>query len=61
MGRLIPAGTGARKYSGYGIKVAEIPGFLQPSTENNADAESADEEADANVGIADAGEAQSEE
>ncbi len=27
MGRLIPAGTGARKYSGYGMKVADLPQF----------------------------------
>jgi DNA-directed RNA polymerase subunit beta' len=61
MGRLIPAGTGARKYSGYGIKMAEIPGFLQPSTEGDGDTESADEGADSNVTIADGGEAHSEE
>ena len=28
MGRLIPAGTGARKYANYGIKLMALPGFL---------------------------------
>lgn len=30
MGRLIPAGTGARKYAGATVKIAQLPGFKAP-------------------------------
>ncbi len=36
MGRLIPAGTGARKYHGYGLKVADLPQFKKQEPQEEA-------------------------
>ena len=33
MGRLIPAGTGARKYANYGVKLMALPKFKKPAPE----------------------------
>ncbi len=43
MGRLIPAGTGARRYSGYGLKIADLPQFRNMQEE--------DAEVDAETGV----------